>query len=136
MNSKSTYFYHAFLSILFAAVMVSCGGETQQSSEPSYPVMKKPATAKKSDIPSEVKSLLAKSTCLGCHKVDKKLIGPSYQDIAARGYSEEEIVALIKQPVPENWADYPPMAPITWVADEDLATIATWITSLELDEQE
>ena len=45
-------------------------------------------------------------------------------------------MVLIKQPVPENWADYPPMAPITWVADEDLATIATWITSLEVDQQE
>lgn len=57
-------------------------------------------------------------------------------DIAKRGYSAEEIVALIKQPVPENWPDYNPMNPITWVADEDLATIATWITSLEVDEQE
>tara|TARA_B100000900_G_scaffold415064_1_gene443640 strand:- start:2694 stop:2984 length:291 start_codon:yes stop_codon:yes gene_type:complete len=95
--------------------------------------MKKPVTAKKSDIPSEVKSLLAKSTCLGCHKVDKKLIGPSYKEIAARGYSEEEIISLIKQPVQENWPDYPPMAPITWVVDEDLFTIATWITSLEVD---
>ena len=53
----------------------------------------------------------------------------------ARGYSEEEIVALIKQPVPENW-QITTNGPITWVADEDLATIATWITSLEVDEQE
>lgn len=136
MNSKSTYFYHAFLSILFAAILVSCGGETQESSAPSYAVMKKPATAEKSDIPSEVKSLLANGTCLGCHRVDEKLIGPSYMDIAKRGYSAEEIVALIKQPVPENWPDYNPMNPITWVADEDLATIAEWITSLEVDEQE
>lgn len=136
MNSKSTYFYHAFLSILFAAILVSCGGESEQSSAPAYPVMKKPATAEKSDVPSEVKSLLANGTCLGCHRVDEKLIGPSYMDIAKRGYSAEEIVALIKQPVPENWPDYNPMNPITWVADEDLATIAEWITSLEVDEQE
>ena len=136
MNSKSTYFYHAFLSILFAAILVSCGGESEQSSAPAYPVMKKPATAEKSDVPSEVKSLLANGTCLGCHRVDEKLIGPSYMDIAKRGYSAEEIVALIKQPVPENWPDYNPMNPITWVADEDLAAIAEWITSLEVDEQE
>lgn len=136
MKTNSTYFYHAFLSILFAAMLASCGGEPEQSATPSYPVMKKPATAQKSAIPSEVKSLLAKSTCLGCHKVDRKLVGPSYQDIAARNYSEEEIIALIKEPKPENWPDYPPMAPITWVADEDLATIAAWITSLKTEEQE
>lgn len=136
MTSKFTYFYHAFLSILFATMLTSCGGEPEKATSPSYPVMKKPSSAEKSAIPSEVKSLLAKSTCLGCHKVDRKLIGPSYQDIAARDYSEEEIIALIKEPKPENWPDYPPMAPITWVADEDLATIAAWITSLKVAEQE
>lgn len=73
---------------------------------------------------------------MGCHKMDKKLIGPSYLEIARRGYSEEQIVALIKYPVPKNWPEYPPMAPITWLANEDLTTIATWITSLEENEQE
>ena len=131
MKSKSTYFYHAFLSILFVGIVVSCTNAPEQKNGPSYPVMKKPATATTSDIPSDVKSLLAKSTCLGCHKVDKKLIGPSYQDIAAKNYTKEEIISLIKNPVPENWPDYPPMAPISWVADEDLATIADWISSLE-----
>lgn len=136
MKSKSTFYNHAFKSFLFAVLLVSCGSDSQQSVTPSYPVMKESAKANKSDIPADVKSLLAKSTCLGCHKVGTKLIGPSYQEIAARGYNEEEMVALIKQPVPENWPDYPPMAPITWVADEDLATIVKWITSLDIDEQE
>ena len=60
-----------------------------------------------------------------------KLIGPSYSEIATRGYSEEEIIELIKNPDQKNWPDYPPMAPITWVAEKELATIASWIKSLE-----
>lgn len=73
---------------------------------------------------------------MGCHKMDKRLIGPSYLEIAKRGYSEEQIAALIKNPVPKNWPDYPPMAPITWLANEDLTTIATWISSLSKDQQD
>ena len=96
--------------------------------------MRQSTTANKSDTPPNIKSLLAKSTCLGCHKLETKLIGPSFEEIAARNYNSKEMVALIKQPVPENWPEYPPMAPITWVAEEDLVTIVKWIGSLGIDE--
>ncbi|RTY84584.1 c-type cytochrome [Flavobacterium sp. ZB4P23] len=33
---------------------------------------------------SEGEKLIAKSDCIGCHKLDKKLIGPSYLDIAKK----------------------------------------------------
>jgi hypothetical protein len=47
-----------------------------------------------SEIPSEIKSLLSKNTCLGCHKMDKKLIGPSFLAIAKRGYTDKELDAV------------------------------------------
>lgn len=87
------------------------------------------ATAK-IEIPSEIKSLLAKNTCLGCHKMDSKLVGPSFLAIAKRRYTAEELVKLIQEPVPENWSDYPPMAPMAWVEQEQLDAMAVWIASL------
>ena len=129
MNSKSTSLYHAFTSILFAVYLVSCSSD----SEPTLnaPENHSPVKAEKSSIPEEIKDVLSKSTCLGCHKMKTKLIGPSYSEIAKRGYGEEEIIELIKNPNPKNWPNYPPMAPITWVAEKELATIASWIKSLE-----
>ena len=62
--------------------------------------------------------------------MDKKLIGPSFLAIAKRGYTDKELVQLIKEPVPENWSDYPPMAPMAWVEGEQLEAMAAWITSL------
>ena len=59
--------------------------------------------------------------------MDKKLIGPSFLAIAKRGYTDKELVQLIKEPVPENWSDYPPMA---WVEDKQLEAMAVWIASL------
>ena len=131
---KRTFLYHAIFLGLFTFTLANCsGGDDNQSSTPEYPVMKKPAAATSSsstDVPADVKKLLATNTCLGCHKVDKKLVGPSYVEIAKRGYSVEEIVALVKEPQPENWPDYPPMAPLEWVNNDDLVTIANWIASL------
>jgi len=134
MKTNSIYSYHAFRSILFAAFFLSCSSSTQS---PSSGRNERPISSQNQPpIPEKIQSLLASGTCMGCHKMDKKLIGPSYLEIARRGYSEEQIVALIKYPVPKNWPEYPPMAPITWLANEDLTTIATWITSLEENEQE
>lgn len=134
MKTYSIYSYHAFLSILFAAFLISCSSSTQSSSSSHH---QQPLNSQnQTSVPEEIQSLLASGTCMGCHKIEAKLIGPSYLNIAKRGYSEEEIVALIKNPVPENWADYPPMAPITWLANEDLTTIATWISSLDKDQQD
>ena len=134
MKSKSTFYYHAFYGFLFAILLFSCNSESEQPSSISSLVNRQSTISNKSYIPPNIKSLLAKNTCLGCHKLGTKLIGPSFKEIAARNYNSEEMVALIKQPVPENWPDYPPMAPVTWVADEDIATIVKWIGSLSIDE--
>lgn len=34
--------------------------------------------------PSEGEKLISKMDCVGCHKLDKKLVGPSYLDIAQK----------------------------------------------------
>ena len=128
-------FSHAILTFFVASITTACGGSSEPYSSEA-PVMRRPieneATAK-IEIPSEMKSLLAKNTCLGCHKMDSKLVGPSFLAIAQRGYTEKELIQLIKEPVPENWSDYPPMAPMAWVEEEQLEAMAAWITSLPLE---
>ncbi|MGO4906356.1 c-type cytochrome [Flavobacterium sp. W20_MBD1_R3] len=44
---------------------------------------------------SEGEKLIAKSDCIGCHKLDKKLIGPSYLDIAKKYESNDKNVAYL-----------------------------------------
>lgn len=116
----------AFFILFFTAMTFSCDSpdDTESSVENSST----------SEVSHELKGLLAKNTCLGCHRVDKKLIGPSYLEIAKRKYTKEELISLIRQPQPKNWPDYPPMAPMQWVNGEELATIADWIASLEVNE--
>jgi cytochrome c551/c552 len=41
-----------------------------------------PGSEGESDI--DVQALLASNTCLACHAIDKKVVGPSFQEVAAR----------------------------------------------------
>ena len=128
-------FSHAILAFFIASITTACGGGSEPYT-PEAPVLKIPSKKEQTadtEIPSEMKSLLAKNTCLGCHKMDSKLVGPSFLAIAQRGYTEKELVQLIKEPVPENWSDYQPMAPMAWVEEEQLEAMAAWITSLPLE---
>ncbi|MBN7817448.1 c-type cytochrome [Algoriphagus pacificus] len=85
-------------------------------------------------IPSEaeIKTLLAKNTCVACHAPNKKVVGPGFNEIAKRKYTPEKIVELIYNPKPENWPGYAtPMAPMPQVKREDALKIARWINSLD-----
>lgn len=89
------------------------------------------ATTNKAPTFQEIKPLLAKNTCLACHTVDKRQVGPAYTEVAKRKYSNEKIVELIYNPKPQNWPDYAtPMAPMPQVPRDEALKIAAWINSL------
>ncbi|MBA4196908.1 MAG: cytochrome c class I [Chitinophaga sp.] len=79
--------------ILFAAVaMYACGSN---STETKKEEAAKPVVADNSANPDYQKGLelVAKSDCLTCHKIDEKVTGPSYRDVANK-YSEKDIPML------------------------------------------
>lgn len=76
-------------------------------------------------------TLANKHGCLACHSLDNRIVGPAYREVAKKGYDQAKIIALIKNPQPANWADYPPMPPMPQVPDDDLKQIADWINSLK-----
>ena len=80
---------------------------------------------------AEATKLLTKHTCLACHKVGERAVGPSYKEVAKRNYTNEQIEALIYEPKPENWPELTPMAPMTNVPKADVKKIAAWINSLD-----
>jgi cytochrome c551/c552 len=99
------------------------------------PVIEQPKLAvnnKKSLVTeAQAMALLKKHTCLACHAKDKKVVGPSYEDIAKRKYSDQQILALVYKPNPQNWPDYATeMAPMSHIPANDVLKIASWINNL------
>jgi cytochrome c len=72
--------------------------------------------------------LAKKHNCLACHKVDAKLVGPSYKDVAGK-YKAEDLATLmdkVKKGGSGNWGAIP-MPPNPNVSDDDLKALVTWI---------
>jgi len=92
----------------------------------------KSATASAAPIYAEIEPLLTKNTCVACHQVSKRQVGPAYKDIAKRNYTSTRIVQLIYNPEPKNWPEHEtPMAPMPQVPKDEALKIAAWINSLK-----
>lgn len=79
-------------------------------------------------------ALAKKSNCLACHMVDRKLVGPSYQDVAKRYAGDKNAEAKLFEKVKKGgsgaWKDQGitiPMPPNSTVKDEDVRTLVKWI---------
>lgn len=79
-------------------------------------------------------ALAKASGCLACHTVDKKLVGPSYKEIANRYRKDKGAAASLAQKVKTGgkgaWGDIP-MPPNAHVKDADIKTIVQWILSIK-----
>ncbi len=76
------------------------------------------------------KALASKNACLACHAVDKKLVGPSYKDVAAKhkGQSDalEKVAARIKSGGSGIYGPVP-MPAQAQLKDDELKLLAGWI---------
>lgn len=83
-------------------------------------------------------ALAKKSGCLACHKIDDKLVGPAWKDVATRYKDDPQAKSLLIEKVSKggkgNWtevtggAPMPPNSPR--VSDEDIDKLVTFVLSL------
>ncbi len=78
------------------AVFVSCG-ESAPNEEAVADEIAKTETVDLSTNPDYVKGveLIGKSDCLTCHKLEEKLIGPSYKEVATKYDNTPENIKLL-----------------------------------------
>lgn len=74
---------------------------------------------------------LAKSKgCLGCHGIDKKIVGPAYKDVAAK-YAGQDVVDQLAQKVMKGgggvWGQIP--MPPNAVTPEEAKVLVQWALS-------
>ncbi len=83
-------------------------------------------------------ALAKKSGCLACHGVDKKIVGPSWKDVAAKykgdDGAKDRMIAKVKKGGKGNWtkitggAPMPPYSPR--VSDENIEKLVDFIMTL------
>ncbi|MEY3509602.1 MAG: hypothetical protein RJA56_676 [Pseudomonadota bacterium] len=76
------------------------------------------------------KALASKSACMGCHAVDRKMVGPAYKDVAAKHKGQadavDKVAARIKSGGSGMYGPIPMPAQPNLKPDE-LKLLAQWI---------
>jgi cytochrome c len=95
-----------FLAVLpLFMLIISCGGNSDESTSANATndstTAEQPAANDISSNPDYQKglALIAKSNCLTCHKVDEKLIGPAYRDVAKKYAGSDTAVTYLAHKV-------------------------------------
>ena len=80
----------------------------------------------------DVDAVLTKNNCLACHAVDKKLVGPSYKDIAAKYRGQAGAEKMLAEKILKGstgvWGQMP-MPPNAAVPEADVNAMVKWILS-------
>lgn len=75
-------------------------------------------------------ALATKNNCMACHAVDKKLVGPSFKDVAKKYAGQKDAVAMLAAKVIKGgsgvWGAIP-MPANAQVKEADAKTLVTWV---------
>lgn len=122
-----------------ALVFIACGGSATENKEAKKEETKTetPATTSISDDPvyQEGLALVAKpeNLCLTCHKVDEKLTGPSYRDVANKYENTPQNIKGLAEKVVKGgsgvWGDVA-MVPAPGLTIEDAEKMVKYILML------
>ncbi|MCT4203844.1 c-type cytochrome [Elizabethkingia anophelis] len=128
-----------FTLALVSLAVISCfkkEAEAEQPQTESNVKLEEPKTTQESAVAGtseeEGKKLVEGADCLSCHKVDAKLVGPSYQDVAAK-YTDADIDHLAGKIIEGGkgvWGDIP-MTPHTGLSQDNAKLMVKYILSLK-----
>jgi cytochrome c len=78
--------------------------------------------------------MMKKDGCAACHAIDKKIVGPAYQEVAAKYKGDASAPAKLADKVKKGgvgvWGQIP-MPPNAQVSDADIKQLVDWILTLK-----
>jgi cytochrome c len=78
--------------------------------------------------------LAQKKSCMACHAMDKKVLGPAYKEVAAKYTGQKDAVAKLAEKIQKGgsgvWGQVPMPANPT-VTPEEAKQLATWVLSIK-----
>ncbi|TDX83132.1 c-type cytochrome [Epilithonimonas xixisoli] len=113
------------------AVTFSCSDKSKAEKE-EVAFEPEPAPKVVTDPIAEGKSLIEGADCLGCHKLDEKMIGPSYKEVSAKYENTPENVEILAEKIIKGssgiWGDVP-MPAHNGMSKENAKYMAQYILS-------
>src|SRR5215468_9467118 len=70
--------------------------------------------------------MMRKDGCAACHAIDKKVVGPPFQEVAAKYKGDAKAAAMLTEKVKKGgvgvWGETP-MPPNSYVSDDDIKAL-------------
>jgi cytochrome c len=79
---------------------------------------------------AKAQELANKNACMGCHQVDKKLVGPAYKEVAAKYKGDKNAMAALSKKVKGGGAGVwgpVPMPANPNLSDADVKVLVEWV---------
>jgi|SRR6516164_1981025 cytochrome c len=81
---------------------------------------------------ASAQELMKKAGCNACHTIDKKLVGPTYHDVAQKRKGTPDAAAMLEKKVREGgkgeYGQIPmPPNPVSKISDADLHELIVWV---------
>ena len=91
------------------------------------------AAAVAAALPAQANLALAqKNACTACHSVDKKLVGPAFQEVAKKYAGQKDAAAQLTDSIRKGgsgkWGNVPMPAQAA-LSEADAKTLAEWVLS-------
>ncbi|WDF46402.1 cytochrome C [Chryseobacterium sp. KACC 21268] len=119
--------------MMIFAILLSCSKNENSGNKDVIVEEEVPEPKVVADPIAEGKSLIEGSDCLGCHKVNETLIGPSYKEVAAKYENTPENVELLADQIINGssgvWGNVP--MPAHGFSKENAKFMAQYILSLK-----
>ncbi|WP_331346742.1 ThuA domain-containing protein [Cellvibrio sp. UBA7661] len=100
------------------------------------PVSKKGQGHQVVDVIQQAKALVDANNCLGCHKVDEKLVGPAFRDVARKYQNDPNAIKYLVNKLANGgagvWGEMN-MPGFSGLSDADRTALATYVLSLAED---
>ena len=117
-------------SLIFACT----SGEKSESTEDTSSVSAATPAATAAVGSAKGEQLISSSDCLTCHKVDGKIVGPSYTDVANKYAATEENIEMLASKIiaggSGSWGEIP-MAPHPAISTDDAKEMVKYILALK-----
>jgi cytochrome c len=82
-------------------------------------------------------ALATSKNCMACHAADKKMVGPSYKDVAAKYASDKDAVKMLAEKIQKgstpgkgNWGPVP-MPANPQVSEAEATKLAAWVMTVK-----
>jgi len=127
-----------FVIFGLALVVAACNSNSKKSASDSTATTpaatSTPATTSSAAADTAGLALIKKNDCLTCHKVDQKVIGPAYQDVANKYTSSPAVIDTLANKVIKggsgNWGTVA-MSPHPALSEADAQEMIKYILSLK-----